>query len=294
MSPRKASKGNSLRKKAENLLSRQPEDISPLPADDVKKLIHELQVHQIELEMQNEQLRKTESELRESENRYRKLSADLLNAHERERNRIALEVHDGMGASLVISKMKLEAALDEMHDGNHPEKGILESVIPIIQGAIEETRRIQMSLRPPMLDELGILATIDWFCGQFEATYPKIYIKKKINIKEQEVPESLKMVIFRVLQEALNNVAKHSQATGALFYLTKVKKSIQLIVQDNGRGFNPERTYPRRSTQRGLGLGLDSMRERTHRAGGFFRIESRKRAGTVIKATWPIEQHPLS
>jgi len=291
MMPRRTSRNDSLRKKAEKLLSKEPEAISKVPVNDLKELIHELNVYQIELEMQNEQLRKIESQLQESENRYRELSSDLLNAYERERKRIALEVHDSMGASLATSKIKLEAALKEMGDDNHPTKVVLESVIPIIQGAMEEARRIQMFLRPPMLDDIGILATIDWFCRQFEATYPNIHVKKEIDIQEQEVPQSLKTVIYRVLQEALNNVAKHSKASVALLYLTKAKKSIQLVIRDSGQGFDLEEAYSRKAPTRGL--GIDSMRERTHLSGGFFRIESSKLAGTVIRATWPIEQ-PLS
>ena len=288
MSARKIFRNNSLRRKAEKLLSKQLEDISKLPATDLKELIHELQVHQIELEMQNEQLRRTESELKESENRYRELSGGLLNAYERERKRIALEVHDSMGSSLAFSKMKLEAALKEMGGDNHPEKVVLESVIPIIQGLMEEARRIQMSLRPPMLDDLGILAAINWLCREFESTYPKIHIKKEIDIQEQEVPQSLKTVIYRVLQEALNNVAKHSKASVALLYLRKAKKSIQLVIRDSGQGFDLEEAYSRKGVNERL--GLDSMRERTHLSGGFLKIQSSKGAGTAIIATWPIEQ----
>ncbi len=285
---RRTSRNNSLRRKAEKLLSKEPEAISKVPANELKKLIHELNVYQIELEMQNEQLRKTESQLKESENRYRELSGDLLNAYERERKRIAQEVHDGMRSSLAASKIKLEAALKEMSDDNHPAKVVLESVIPIIQGAMEEARRIQISLRPSTLDDLGILATINWFCRQFESAYPRIHIRKEIDIEEKEVPQSLKMVIYRVLQEALSNLAKHSKGSVALLSLRKAKKSIQLVIRDSGQGFDVEEAYSRKGTNGGL--GLESMRERTHLSGGFFKIESRKGEGTVIRATWPIEQ----
>ncbi len=238
--------------------------------------------------MQNEQLRKIESQLIESENRYRELSANLLNAYERERKRMALEVHDSMGSSLATSKIELQATLKEMSDDHSPTKVALEKVIAIIQGTMEDARRIQMFLRPPMLDDLGILATINWFCREFESAYPRIHIKKKIDIQEQEVPQSLKTVIYRVLQEALNNVAKHSKASVVLVYLRKAKKSIELVIRDSGQGFDPEEAYSRKGANRGL--GLDRMREKTHLSGGFFKIESNKGAGAVIAATWPIEQ----
>ena len=139
-----------------------------------------------------------------------------------------------------------------------------------------------------MLDDFGILETINWFCRQFESTYSNIHIKKDINIQEQEVPQSLKIVIFRVLQEALNNIAKHSKASVALLYLRKARQSIQLVIRDSGQGFDPEEAYSRKGTAKGL--GLDSMRERARLSGGFFSVESNKGRGTVIRATWPIEQ----
>ncbi len=287
-SPRRSSRNNSLRQKAEKLLSKSTEAISKLPAEDLKELIHELNVYEIELEMQNEQLRRIESQLKESENRYRELSANLLNAYEKERKRIALEVHDSTGASLATSKIELEAALKEMSDDNSPAKVVLERVIAIIERVMEDTRRIQMFIRPPMLDDLGILATINWFCREFESAYPKIRIRKEIDIQEQEVPQSLKTVIYRVLLEALGNVAKHSKASVALLYLRKAKKSIELVIRDTGHGFDLEEAYSRKGADKGL--GLDRMREKTHLSGGVFRIESSKGAGTVIKATWPIEQ----
>ncbi len=287
-SPRRTSGNNSLRQKAENLLSKSPEAISKPPADDLRELIHELNVYEIELEMQNEQLRRIESQLIESENRYRELSTNLLNAYERERKRIALEVHDSTGSSLATSKIELEAALKEMSDDNSPAKVVLERVIAIIERVMEDTRRIQMFIRPPMLDDLGILATINWFCREFESAYPKIRIRKEIDIQEQEVPQSLKTVIYRVLQEALGNVAKHSKASVALLSLRKTKKSIELVIRDTGHGFDLEEAYSRKGADKGL--GLDRMREKTHLSGGVFRIESSKEAGTVIRATWPIEQ----
>ena len=286
MSSRKTYKSNSLRQRAEWVLSQKAK--ATVPPEDVEKLIHELQVHQIELEMQNEELRKAETKLHKSENRYRELSANLLSSHERERKHIALEIHDSMGSSLASSKMNLEAALKEMGDDNSPAKVVLECVIPMIQGAMEEARRIQMSLRPSMLDDLGILATINWFCQQFKSTHPNIHIKQEIDIQEQEVPEALKIVIYRVLQEALNNIAKHSKASVALLCLRKARQSIELVIRDSGQGFDSREVYSRKGAAKSL--GLESMRERTELSGGFFSVESSKGRGAAIKANWLIEQ----
>jgi signal transduction histidine kinase len=152
---------------------------------------------------------------------------------------------------------------------------------------MEEARRIQMSLRPSMLDDIGILATINWFCRQFESTYPHIRIRQEIDIQEHDVPESLKIVIYRVLQEALNNIAKHSKAPVVLLLLRGGKNGIELVIRDCGQGFDLDEAYSRKGTAKGL--GLDSMRERAELSGGSFSIESRKGAETVIRAKWPLK-----
>jgi PAS domain S-box-containing protein len=254
----------------------------------VQERTEELHAINEELAAENEERLKIEIELRESENHLRQLSAALLSAQERERKLIAQEIHDSMGASLAATKFKVETALKEMGDGNPQTRAALESVIPIIQGTMEEARRIQMSLRPSMLDDLGILATINWFCRQYESIYPSIHVRKDIGIQEHEVPSLLKIVIYRVLQEALNNIAKHSKATVVLLFLRKTDRAMELAIRDSGQGFDLDEALSRKGSSRGL--GLDSMRERVELSGGSFSIESKKGTGTVILAAWPLNR----
>ncbi len=252
---------------------------------DLEQRTEELAAINEELQARIDECHRIEAELRKSESHLRRLSTELLNAQEKERKRIAQEIHDSLGASLSAAKFKVESALAQVGEGNSQASDSLKNIVPILQGAIDEARRIQMNLRPSMLDDLGILATIGWFCRQFESTYSAIRIKQEIGIREDQVPDPLKTVIYRVLQEAVNNIAKHSKATAVSIGLMKTDRAIQLAVRDNGHGFKMEDALSRSSSSRGL--GLDSMRERTELAGGAFTIESTG-SGTVIRATWPL------
>ncbi len=137
-----------------------------------------------------------------------------------------------------------------------------------------------------MLDDLGILVTINWFCREFESAYVGIHIQKEVDIKEEEVPDSLKIVIYRVLQEAMNNIGKHSRANAVGLSLRKSDGSTELTIRDNGQGFDPAEVHSHTGTARGL--GLESMRERVEISGGEFRIDSIIGRGTSIRAIWRI------
>lgn len=229
-----------------------------------------------------------EEQIRDSEKQLKHLSSQLLVAQEDERRRIVREIHDGLGQSLSAIKFRVERVLQELSKSGDKRAEILEGIVPIIQESIEEARRIQMDLRPSTLDDLGILATLAWFCREFHATYPGIHVERKIDIREDEVPDSLKTVIYRISQEALNNIANHSQADIVNLSLRKVEGRIELAIQDNGRGFDLEKVPSRESS--GKGLGLASMKERTKLSGGSFIIESIRNKGTAIRASWPIKQ----
>ena len=217
----------------------------------------------------------------------RRLSLQLLAAQEEERKRIALELHDGIGQNLSAIKYRVENALEEMRQRKPAnEVKSLEPVVSVVQDAVEEVRRISMNLRPSILDDLGILATISWFCREVEETYSGIRIEKRININEDDVPDSLRIVIYRLLQEALNNMAKHSQANLVHLVLERMDENIEMKVMDNGVGFEMEEV---RSEERSkVGLGLASMKERVKLSGGSFSVESKKGVGTTVRASWPL------
>jgi signal transduction histidine kinase len=227
--------------------------------------------------------------LAESENRLRQLSSQLITVQENERQRISREIHDGIGQALSAIKFRIESILQQKRKWRVNDQS-LEELVPLIRGCIDETRRVQMDLRPSMIDDLGILPTINWFCREFQQTYASIHIEKHLSLKEQDVPDLLKIVIFRMLQEAMNNVAKHSKAARVDLYLRKADDSVEFALQDNGAGFNLQKVLSRSGP--GRGLGLASMRERAELSGGSFTIDSLEGKGTTIRAAWPLIQKP--
>jgi PAS domain S-box-containing protein len=220
-----------------------------------------------------------EGALMESEKELRLLSTQLLATQENERKWVAQELHDSIGQSLVAVKFALERKISQSGAGPTPPGISLEDILSMVQNGVEETRRIMTNLRPSILDDLGILATVNWFCREFQKVYPHIQIQRQIEVQEQEVPDSLKVVIFRILQEAMNNIAKHSRANTVVLGLARKNDRIILRIQDNGVGFDPENCRK--------GLGLSSMKERTKLSGGIFILESGPGKGSHMEVRWP-------
>jgi len=258
-----------------------------------KQMEESLRVHALELEHLTERLdqrvQERTAELARTNETLRQLSFKLLSAHEEERKRVAGDLHDSIGACLAGVKFKVEKALQQIAMSPSAVAESLKTIIPVVQESIDECRRIQADLRPAMLDDLGLLATLSWFCRRFQAIYSAIRVEQKVAIGENEIPVTLKTVAFRVIQEGLNNVAKHSQGDRVLLSLRRVDSRMELVIQDNGRGFNLEKARPLEAD--GKGLGLTSMRERTELSGGAFQIDSAEGQGTTIRAFWPLPEN---
>jgi signal transduction histidine kinase len=227
--------------------------------------------------------RHSEEELGKTREQLRDVSFKLLLAEETERKRIAQEIHDGIAQHWATVKMRVERILNQL---GQEIATPLQDILPIIQVGLEETRRIQMNLRPALLDDLGILATISWFCREFQKAHPAIHVETKISVQEDDISKPVKTVIYRLLQEALNNISKHSKATLVNLTLQKSDGAIEFIIQDQGQGFELDAVLSLKSYERGL--GLSGMKERTYLSGGSFSIESTKGIGTTIQASWPL------
>jgi signal transduction histidine kinase len=213
----------------------------------------------------------------------------ILDAEEREAKRISRELHHDLRQALSDIESGLKNAVRQI-TGNEIQVGVesLRALIPKIQYSISELQRIGMHIFPPTLENLGILATISWFCREFQKINSGIQIGEQVDLQENEVPHFLKITIYKILREALGNIAKHSESDLVRLSFRKKNGGIELTIQDNGKGFDVDEVLDRKSPVEAL--GLSSMKERVELSGGSFSIESSKGRGTAIRAVWPIEQ----
>jgi PAS domain S-box-containing protein len=217
-------------------------------------------------------------ELAQSQARLQNLASQLLLAQEKERKRVAVELHDGLMSELAATKFLLEAKIKVLDNGKTIEPAELRRIAEVLAGTMKEARTIMNNLHPSLLDELGLIATIRWLCGEFQKSYPHIAVQQEILVSEGDISRGIRVVIYRILQEALNNFARHGNGDRVQVFLSKSDGTFSLVIRDNGQGFDVGMAEK--------GLGLESMRERVMLSGGDFQLESSIGRGTTIRAIW--------
>jgi PAS domain S-box-containing protein len=227
------------------------------------------------------------AELARRNKEIKELARKTISAMENDRKAVSKELHDSIGGTLAAIKHQLECRVAEM-DTPPPHVTIpLETVVGYLLAAIAESRRITKRLRPHVLDDFGLSAAIRDCLKDFETFYPKTRILFKGGIDEAEFPIDVKIVIYRVLQEALNNVGKHSSADEVYIQCRRYKNWVKLKVKDNGAGFDVRQFYESRELLL-EGYGLQSMKERIEICNGKFHIDSAPGKGTTINAAVPL------
>jgi len=224
--------------------------------------------------------KRSEEALRASEKRFRDLSSKLLTLQEMERKGLANEIHDGFLSDLAGVYYSLADKIETLERASHPIAPDLRKLLKIHQKAIDEARRIMNRLRPSTLDDLGLIPAITGVCRELKELYPHIQVECKLDAREDEIPDLIKVVIFRVAQEAMTNSARHGGGDLTKIKLEKCSDRVEFMAQDNGRGFN--------FASINKGVGLESMRRRVEISGGEFQIQSAIGQGTTIRAIWNI------
>jgi PAS domain S-box-containing protein len=222
---------------------------------------------------------------KQAEKHLRRLSQRLVEAQEMERRRIARELHDEIGQALTAVKINLQAIRQAPESSTHTSR--VEECIPMVERALRQVRDLSLDLRPSLLDDLGLVPALRWFVDR-QARQTGITARFKADSVERLSPE-VEIVCFRIVQEALTNVARHAQAQNVEVKLTYKNGELELSVQDDGRGFDVAATMKCAGQQESL--GLLGMQERTSLAGGQIDVDSEPGRGTTIRARFPIA-HP--
>lgn len=223
----------------------------------------------------------------------RSLSRQLIQAQEKERKRIASELHDGIAQTIGVVKYRIEDSVAVL-TRQYPEidLGVFDGAVDEIRNLIDEVRRISSNLSPSMLEDFGVQVALEWLCRELKVQHRDLNVNCSMRINESHMPELVKVAIYRVVQEVFNNIAKHSAATNVEASLEYSDNTVELVISDNGVGFDStqaERGYDGKS-----GLGLRNMRERVEATGGVFSLTSAPENGVEVRAKWADEQLDLN
>ena len=248
---------------------------------DRKNLEREVKSRTAEIEKQYQQLERLNLIIKQ-------MAQHTIKAMENDRKAMSKDIHDSIGGSLAAIKMLLEQRISQM---SASERSIpldlmpLEKIVTHLQTAINEARRISNQLRPLTLDDFGLKPALAETIKQFKEFYPGIETVSQIKINCEHLPQEIQTVLYRVVQEALNNVGRHSSATVVQVKLINNQNHILLEIADNGIGFNTRKVLSGKDAL--IGFGIHSMRERVEICKGKFQIRSKPGKGTSVDVSIP-------
>jgi PAS domain S-box-containing protein len=226
-----------------------------------------------------------ENALKESESRLRVLSSHVITAQEEERKRIARELHDQLGQDLASLKLQVRSVQRNLSPADGELIGKCEEILAYVDTVIENVRRLYMDLTPVALEDFGFADAIRWMVDSFCRHHG---LEQKVEVEEvgHLFSSQAQMTAYRIVQEALNNVAKHAKARSVQILAAKRGFNVEIQVQDDGEGF--EREAVRERGRKGEGLGLSFMDERAWMLGGKLSVDTEVGKGTRVTLTVPI------
>ncbi len=249
-----------------------------------KRMENELRRSRDELEFR---VQERTADLESAYEKLRMVPSMLIEAQENERHRLAAELHDSIGQTIAALKFRIEHVISTLKEQEYARAlNLLREFVPVLQRSIDETRAIYMGLKPMILAEYGILATLEWFRQELLKLYPNQHIELETAIGEEEIPDNLKIAIFRIVQEALNNYFKHGNGEWVDVRIALIQDMIELEISDDGVGMDLDYIMESSTAK---SLGLIGMRERAERTGGKFTMNSTPGAGTTVRVCWPLK-----
>jgi PAS domain S-box-containing protein len=212
------------------------------------------------------------------------LSRRLLEIQENERRNLAQELHDEIGQVLTAVSVNLKSL---RHNAVNPLAERLDDSVALVDASIQQVRNLSLDLRPRMLDDLGLVPTLQWFIQRFQMR-TGIQVDLELSSQISRFAPSVETTCYRVVQESLSNIARHSGATHAAVRVELRNDTIRLRVADNGSGFNPVEVLDRRRLN--PTAGLLGMRERVQLLAGKLTVDSTVGGGTTIAASFPLAE----
>jgi len=230
------------------------------------------------------EINKNKQKILDYQNNLRLMTHEMSRIEEREKRELAYKLHDVIGQSMAMAKIKLGEISKNMSFENVQKN--IDLAKSLVVDAIKKSRDLTYELSPPILYELGLVAAINWYSSQISKLYN---IKIHINgIKESlGCSEEIKIIIYRSIVELLNNIIKYSHATKAVITINEFKNHGKITIRDNGRGFNSDNTQVLTKSKK---FGLFSIKERIEYIGGEFKIESKMKVGTTATIKIPTEK----
>ena len=224
--------------------------------------------------------KRVEENLEKSRQELRSLSMHLTSLREEERTLLAREIHDELGQALTALKMDLSWLSQKLPEGHGPLPGKIASMLKLVDTTVKTVKRLSTELRPGLLDDLGLVAAMEWQAGEFQE---RTGIKTELSFEPDDimVDNDQATALFRIFQEVLTNVARHAAATRVDAYLRERDGVLELSVRDNGKGI--EQTMINSSKS----LGMIGMRERCHHLGGSVDIRGKPGKGTTVTVNLP-------
>jgi signal transduction histidine kinase len=256
--------------------------------DAFNEMLTEIQQRESALQQARDKLesrvKERTAELEEAREGLRVLSGRLLRAQDEERRRVARELHDSSGQ--VLAALAINLAMVQTEVGNSSPKvlGLVSESIDLVQATLKELRTMSYLLHPPLLDEAGLESALRWFVDGF-STRSHISVSLSFSPDLGRLPGDIEMAIFRIVQESLTNIHRHSNSSTAEIVVVRSPGEVQLEISDSGSGMQlGEGTLPPGVR----GVGIRGMEERARQAGGSLVIQS-SRTGTTVVAIFPVD-----
>jgi len=251
-----------------------------------------------QVQFRTQELRRRNAEILQQSDQLRDLSGRLMATQDEERRRIARDLHDSAGQNLAALAMTLARIEEEAKRDPVRLSQTVKDAQDLIEGLSQEIRTTSYLLHPPMLDELGLSSALGWYLEGLEQR-SGLSIELNIPADFGRLAPDVELAIFRLVQECLTNIHRHSGSRTAVIRITREPDKIYAEVQDHGKGMSSERFAEVRSQGAGVGVGIRGMRERVRQAHGELTVESNA-LGTTITAIFPAtrpaarEQGPIS